>query len=221
MKGRRPIATSTTSASSVCASPPSLGSTRTLAPVLVLPTPSTLKPRRESYALLFQHTLELLGHLLVHARQDAIEEFDDFHFGAEPLPDRAELEPDDAAADDDELFRHGGELERALGRDDDPLVDFDARQPRDIRAGRDADRFRVHRPRRAVGRLHLDLAGRRDAATADEGIDLVLLEEESDAGNVGADGIVLVLHHCLEIELRLADAYAKRREVMRDLFVAL
>ena len=80
----------------------------------------------ERQPLLLQHAMELLGDFAVDARQDVIEEFDDRHFGAEPPPHRAELEPDDAGADDEQLLRHLGEIERAGRRHDALLVDVDA-----------------------------------------------------------------------------------------------
>ena len=54
----------------------------------------------EGKALLLQQALELLRHLAVHARQDAVKKLNHLDLGAEPRPDRAELEPDDAGADD-------------------------------------------------------------------------------------------------------------------------
>ena len=42
-------------------------------------------------------------------------------------------------------------------------------------------------------------------AMPEERVDLVLLEQEADAVDVGVDRVVLVLHHRGEIELRLAD----------------
>ena len=47
----------------------------------------------------------------------------------------------------------------------------------------------------AVGALHLDLAGRGDAAGAVKSIDLVLLEQELDALDVAVDALVLERHH--------------------------
>ena len=52
-----------------------------------------------------EDALELLGDVDVHAGQDAVEELDDGHLRAEAAPDRAELEADDAGADDDQLAR--------------------------------------------------------------------------------------------------------------------
>ena len=172
----------------------------------------TLRRQFERHALLLQDALELLADLGVHAGQDAVEKFDHRHLRAEAAPHRAELEPDHAGADHEQLLRHLVERERAGRRHDALLVDLDALQPRDIRAGRDDDVLRLDRLRLAVRALHLDLAGRRDAAVADEGIDLVLLEQERDALDVAVDALVLEFHHRRQIELRRwhLDAHAWR-----------
>ena len=51
-------------------------------------------------------------------RQERIERFEHDHFRAETPPHAAELEADDAGADDAEALRHGVELERAPRIDD-------------------------------------------------------------------------------------------------------
>ena len=51
-------------------------------------------------ALLGQDPLEGLGDLGVHARADAIQVLDHGYLGAQPAPDRAQLEADDAGSDD-------------------------------------------------------------------------------------------------------------------------
>ena len=139
--------------------------------------------------------------------QDAVEELDHGHLGAEPAPDRAELQPDHAGADDEQLLRHLVERQRAGRGHDALLVDLDAAQPRDVRAGGDDDRLGLERLRLAVGApVTSTLPGADDAAGAVEGVDLVLLEQEVDALDVAVDARVLERHHRGEIELRRADA---------------
>ncbi len=46
-----------------------------------------------------EQALELFGDFGIRAGQDPIEIFDDRDLGAEPLPDRAELEPDHPCSD--------------------------------------------------------------------------------------------------------------------------
>ncbi len=56
--------------------------------------------------------------------------------------------------------------------------------------------------RRLAGRaLDHDLAGRGDERLALQPVDLVLLEQERDAVDVGGDRVVLVLHHGGHVEL--------------------
>ena len=59
--------------------------------------------------------------------------------GAEPGPDGAELEADDAGADDDHLLGHRLERQGARRRDDLLLVDLDARERRHLGARGDQD----------------------------------------------------------------------------------
>ena len=66
----------------------------------------------------------------------------------------------------------------------------------------------------AVLALDDDLAGRGDPALAGDAVDLVLLEQERNAVDVGGDGVVLVLHHHRQIELRRADDDAERRHAV-------
>ena len=88
----------------------------------------------------------------------------------------------------------------------------------DVRAGGDDDVLGLERLLGAVLGRHLDLARRRRCvAGADEGVDLVLLEQEADAVDVGVDRVVLVLHHRGEIELRRADLDAEGGEVVARL----
>ena len=131
----------------------------------------------ERDALLLQQPMELPRDLAVDARQDVIEKFDDRDLRAEPPPYRAQLKPDNAAADDQKLLRHFGQVERAGRGHDALLVDVDAVKTRHVRAGGDDDILGLERLRLAGGVFDLDLAGRDDAAGAVECFDLVLLEQ--------------------------------------------
>ena len=155
-----------------------------------------LRCELEGDALLLQHPVELPRHLAVDAGQDVIEKFDDHHLGAEPPPHRAELEPDDAGADDEQLLRHFGEVERP-GRGHHALfIDVDAVEAGDVRAGSDDDVLRLQRLRLAVGGFHLDLARRDDLSRAVKRLDLVLLEQKVDALDVAVDVLLLVFQQC-------------------------
>src|SRR5438128_1030557 len=131
----------------------------------------------ERKALLFEHALKLFRHFAVHAGQDAVEEFDDHDLRSQPAPHRAEFEADHAGADDQHFFRHLFQRQRAGRRHDALLVDLDALQPRDIRAGGDDDVFGLDRLRLAVAARDLDLAGSEDPALAIDDVDLVLLHQ--------------------------------------------
>ena len=134
--------------------------------------------------------------------------------GAEAAPHGAELQADDAGADDHEALRHALELERAGGGDHHLLVDLDARQAGHVGARGDDDVLRLEHLVRAVLGRHLHLARRGDARGAEEGIDLVLLEQELDALGVAVDALLLEGQHRLEIERRRADADAEVGEMI-------
>ena len=180
--GRRPMQTSTMSASSVSAAPPFAGSTVSVTPASAVSALVTLVPSLNFSPCLASDALELLGDLVVDARRDAVEELDHRHVRAEPTPHRAELEADDAGADHDQALGHLGELERAGRGDDLLLVDRDAGQRRHFRARGDQDVLGRQRVLdRAVVAQHRDRARLVDAAGALERGDLVLPEQEGDA----------------------------------------
>ena len=95
--------------------------------------PRQLGPELELDPRSREHALQGSTQLPVHVRDDMVEHLDNRHLGAEPLPHRAELEPDIAAADDDEPARHAVERQAAGRRDDALLVDLDAGQRRAFR----------------------------------------------------------------------------------------
>ena len=99
----------------------------------------TLVAELELQALLGQHALERLGDLAVHAGHDAVEELDHRHLGAQPAPDAAQFQADDAAADHHQVLGHLVQLQRAGRGHDALLVDLDARQRRALAAGGDDD----------------------------------------------------------------------------------
>ena len=151
----------------------------------------------EVQALLFQRALEGLLHLWVHAGGDDIKKFHHGHFGAEAGVDAAQLQPDDACADDHHFLGDLAQLQRAGGGDDDFLVHFDARQGRRLGPGGDDDVFGLMD---LIADLHF--AGLRDGAPAFDPVDLVLFEQELDAAGVAVDGFALVGQHLLPIHGR-------------------
>src|SRR3974390_2554805 len=119
-------------------------------------------------ALSLQETLELFGDLAVKPRRDAIQEFDDGHFAAEPAPNRTEFEPDIARSHHEQALRYGFERQRAGRRDDLLFVDGDAGQLRHVRTRCDDDVFRLDGARGAVGKGNDDLAWLGDPRAADD-----------------------------------------------------
>ena len=69
------------------------------------PPPVTLRAGADVEALLAEDLVGFLHDVVVHAGQDRRQQLDDGDLRAEPAPDGAELEADDAAADDDEVLR--------------------------------------------------------------------------------------------------------------------
>ena len=166
----------------------------------------------ELEALLLEQALRLLADFAVHAGQDAVEELDHRHLGAEPTPDRTELEPDHPGPDDDQRLRRLRQRQRAGRGDDLTLVDLDSRQAGDVGARGDDDRLGLVGRFGAVGADDHDVARRRDATLALQPVDLVLPEQEGDAVDVSGDGVVLVLHHRAKIELGRRDDDAERAQ---------
>ena len=78
-------------------------------------------------ALFLEHLVEVLLHFAIHAGGDMVEIFHDRHLGPKAGIDRAQFQPDDAGADDDQFLGHLGQFQRAGGGDDGFLVDLDAR----------------------------------------------------------------------------------------------
>src|SRR5262249_10556601 len=161
----------------------------------------------ERKTLLFQDALKLPGDLAVDPRHNTVKVLDDHDIGTQPVPHRAELEPDYAGADAQQSFRHLLQRQRT-GRGLDALfVDRDALELRDIGAGGDHDVPGFHGLRLAVGG-HLDLPGAENSADAGDDVDLVLLHQELDALDVAVDTLLLEIHHRGQVELRRRHADA-------------
>ena len=93
----------------------------------------------ELQPLLRQALLEQVADLDVGQRHDPGQELDDRDLRAQPLPDRAELQADVAAADDDQVLGNLVEAE-GLGRADDRLaVERQERQGDRLAAGGQED----------------------------------------------------------------------------------
>jgi hypothetical protein len=58
------------------------------------------------HPLLAKDAIHLLDHVRIHPWKNRREQLDDGDLRAKPTPHRAELEPNDAAANDDEMLGH-------------------------------------------------------------------------------------------------------------------
>ena len=122
-------------------------------------------------------------------------------WAAEPAPHRAELEPDDAGADDQEPAGNFFERQRAGRRDDAFLVDVDAACSR---ATSDPVAMTIAFVSSVVvlpsSAFTSTLPGGDDPSAAAMAVDLVLLQQEVDTLDVAVDALVLELEHGGEIE---------------------
>ena len=116
---------------------------------------------------------------------------------ARPLPSSSPITPPPITTRCSGTLR---QLERAgRSRRSDLLVDLDARQRRDRRAGGDDD---VLGADGAVA--DLDRVGALEARVALQPFDLVLLEQELDAAGQALDRVLALAVHGVEVELGLA-----------------
>ena len=170
----------------------------------------------ESKALLFKNALELLGDFIVHARQNAVEIFNDNNFRAQTTPDRAHFKTNHAPADDNHLARHFVERQCARGRYDDLFIELHINAWRRCNVGtrRDDNVLGLERRDLAVFARHINLASALDRAVTGEGFNLVLLEQKAHAADIGVNRVGLVLHQGCEIELRLTHDNAEIGKVM-------
>mmetsp|Transcript_4930 Transcript_4930/g.20106 ORF Transcript_4930/g.20106 Transcript_4930/m.20106 type:complete len:376 (+) Transcript_4930:97-1224(+) len=127
--------------------------------------------------LLLERALERLAHLGVHRRADVFGELDHGHLRPEAAPHASELEPDDAAADDDHALGHLLQVERPGGGDDRLLVNLHARERRGFGARGEDDVLGADRLGGAVLLGDDHLAGCRRERSPTLGVGhLVLLE---------------------------------------------
>ena len=163
----------------------------------------------EGHPLLAEHALEGLADLAIHARDQVVEIFDDGNLGSEPAPYGSQFETDIAAADDDEPVGDRLELERTGGGHDALFVDGHAGK-RDALASRGDDDVLGG----VRGSADADAARLGQFTVALEPGDAVLLEQELDSLDVGADDVAFALLHPGEIQGHAGDVDAVLREVV-------
>ena len=154
----------------------------------------------EGQPLPLERPLELRGHAAIHAGQDAVEDLDHGHLGAEPAPDRAELEPHGAGTDHQHPFGHPLERQRLGGAHDALAVEGQASERRRLAAARDQDARGLERLLAVPAAQHDPPRAPEPGRALDPG-DLVLLEQRSDALGEAPDDAVLARHHRTEVEL--------------------
>ena len=146
--------------------------------------------------------------------------FEDRDLGAEALPDAAQLEADDAGADDAEALRHGVEGERAGVVANQLVVDGNAVEVARARAGGDDDVLRHHH---FAGDVHFPavLAAAGELAVAGQQRDLVLLEQALDAAGELGDDVVLALDHGPDVDPDVVDGDAVHDEAVAGIVEVL
>ena len=160
-----------------------------------------------------------LRDLAIHARQDAVQKFDDDDFRAEPAPDRAELEPDDAGADDEKLLRHLRERRARRSRRR-PAFSSIATPGSGATSEPVAMTIalRFERLLRAVRGRHFDLTRRFMIRPAPKKRSILFFfNRKATPLTLARDGVVLVLHHRERSSCGLPTTTPKRGEVMRGL----
>jgi hypothetical protein len=166
-------------------------------PGVVLGDPGELHAGDEVDLAPAESSLQLLGEGLVLERHQAGERLDDRDVGPEGLPDAGELDPDDAAADDDDPLRHPLQLERLVAGDD-PALDGETGQGAGIGPGGEDYVAPLHQ---TVADLH-GVLGHEPAQALDQ-LDLVRLDQALQPLVEPLDHAVLVgvdAHHVDALE---------------------
>ena len=145
----------------------------------------------------------LAGELLIGDREELIERLEHHDLSAEPPPDAAELESDDAGTDHAQLLRHRSELERVPGIEDALVIEAAVMGSSVGTEPLASTTWRaVSSLRRAIVRRHLDAPARQQPRAPEDRGHSGGLEQRADApGHRAHDARAPLLH---------------RREVNRD-----
>ncbi len=125
-----------------------------------------LRAQLELEALLGEDLLELGGHFGVGARQDAVQELDHGHLGAQALPDRAQLQADDAGADDDQRAWQVLHFQKFVAVDHRPTIKRHVVGAERTRADREQDALGADLNDIVIVLLDLQRIGRNEARLA-------------------------------------------------------
>ncbi len=149
--------------------------------------PGEARAELEGDAAAPERPLQQLAAGLVLQRDQVRQRLDDRHVGAEGLPDAGELDPDDAAAEDDHRRRHAVELERVVAEQHPVAVDLEAGQRPGRRPGGEHDVLA------RVGRVaDLDGGGGDEPPLAADELDAAALHQPLQALVEPADDALLV-----------------------------
>mmetsp|Transcript_37497 Transcript_37497/g.84557 ORF Transcript_37497/g.84557 Transcript_37497/m.84557 type:complete len:212 (+) Transcript_37497:658-1293(+) len=143
---------------------------------------SDLGLQLEVHALLLQNSKELLGNLAINA--NATNGVEELHYGdvrPETSPHGAQLQADDAAADDSELLWDLVQSQSSSARDNLLLIEVYAWQAHDIRACGQHDVLCLDDLLAALAERNLDRIGACQGAVALDIVNLVVLEEHLNA----------------------------------------
>jgi hypothetical protein len=129
------------------------------------------------------------------------------------------LQTDDTATDDDHLLGNLRESKGTSAGDDALLIDVQAGEGRGLGTGGDDDVLSAEGLLTTLEEVDLDGVGIDKGTGTLDVVDTVLLEEELDTLGKTGDGVILGLHHLLEVELDITDLDTALFRVMEDLMV--
>ena len=158
---------------------------------------------------------EDVDEVAVGAGQQPGRHLDDRDGAAERRVDRAQLEADVAAADDEERLRDVRQIERRGGIHHARVVHLQRRRNRRRRSGRENRVLELDRFLAARHELHAQVVRVDDLGVALQVLHLAMLDELSGAARVLLDDVVLERAQSGEIDLRLAELDPPRLRVAR------
>ena len=162
--------------------------------------------------LLAQALVQERTHFDVRHRNDPREELEDGDLGSQTSPDRAQLQPDVAGADHDEMLGDAVEAKRFGRADDRRAVEREEREADRLAAAGHQDVRGLERDFAPVVQADDDRLGRGDPRGAEDRLDPVLLEEEPDAVGQSLDDLVLPREHRRDVDRQSADLDAVAAE---------
>jgi hypothetical protein len=167
-------------------------------------------------AVLDELLLDDRREIRIRSRKERRRRLDHREIRAELLIDGAELEPDHAAADDEEALRHVADADRLARADDLFAVELERRDLDGRAARRDHDRLRrVDRFGRALARLHSDLLRRDERRLSVEEVDAIAAEEPLHATSELLDDAVFPILHLVRVHADVVRHETDRRAVLR------